>query len=244
MNEPVFLQCADSAVVVEFSKEISDSVNGVIRAFDFAVKNKNISGVIETVPTFRSLSVYYNPMLISSQKLISKLRRVLKNISSNETGERSIIEIPVLYGGEYGEDLADVSNHTGLSEEEIIKIHSSTQYLIYMLGFLPGFAYLGGLDKRIETPRLENPRTKIHQGAVGIGGAQTGIYPLASPGGWRLIGTTPVKPYDAKRNEPFLYKAGEYIKFFPIDQAEFNKIKELVDKNEYQCTRRKEVAKP
>ena len=107
----------------------------------------------------------------------------------------------MLYGGEYGEDLKDVAEINKLTEDEVIKIHSGTDYLIYMLGFLPGFAYLGGLDDRIKTPRLQNPRTKIHAGAVGIGGEQTGIYPLSSPGGWRLIGTTPVKPYDPERDD-------------------------------------------
>ena len=243
MNEPVFLHAGDGALVVEFSREISDDVNALIRAFDAAVKTKNISGIIETVPTFRSLSVYYNPSLVSFEKLSKKLRRILKNISASSGGERTVIEIPVLYGGEYGEDLADVAEHTGLNESEVISIHSGTEYLIYMLGFLPGFAYLGGMDPRLETPRLKNPRTRIHPGAVGIGGAQTGIYPLASPGGWRLIGTTPVKPYDPGRAEPFLYKAGDYIKFFPIDENEYNKIKALVESGEYVCKTRKEVAK-
>lgn len=130
----------------------------------------------------------------------------------------------MLYGGKYGEDLKDVAEINKLTEDEVIKIHSGTDYLIYMLGFLPGFAYLGGLDDRIKTPRLQNPRTKIHAGAVGIGGEQTGIYPLSSPGGWRLIGTTPVKPYDPERDEPILYSAGDYIRFVPIDKETFDDI--------------------
>ena len=236
MNEPVFLQCGDSALIVEFSKEISDSVNILIRAFDAAIKKKNINGIVETVPTFRSLSVYYNPLLISSQKLTKKLKNVLKGVSAAAQSERTVIEIPVLYGGEYGEDLPDVAKHTGLSEEEVIKLHSSAEYLIYMLGFLPGFAYLGGMDPRLETPRLQNPRTKIHRGAVGIGGAQTFQFSL-------VVGKlTPVKPYDPDREQPLLYSAGDYIKFFSVDEDEFNRIKESVNKNEYKCTVRKEGA--
>ena len=118
----------------------------------------------------------------------------------------------------------------------MIRVHSSRDYLIYMLGFLPGFTYLGGLDERLHTPRLANPRIRIPAGSVGIGGSQTGIYPLDSPGGWQLMGMTPVKTYDPSREMPILVEAGDYIRFVPVDEAEYFRIKEAVDRGEYQCT--------
>ena len=132
--------------------------------------------------------------------------------------------IPVCYDGEFAPDMEDVCAHTGLQREQVIRLHTSRDYLIYMLGFLPGFPYLGGMDERIEAPRLETPRTLIPAGAVGIGGKQTGIYPLASPGGWRLIGRTPIKVYDPDREEPILYKSGDYIRFYPITEEEYKDI--------------------
>ena len=136
---------------------------------------------------------------------------------------------------EYGPDLGNIAEHAGLSEKEVIEIHSSRDYLIYMLGFLPGFTYLGGLDERIHTPRLANPRIKINAGSVGIGGSQTGIYPLDSPGGWQLMGMTPVKTYDPDRETPILVEAGDYIRFVPIDEQEYKRIKEMVDNGTYEC---------
>ena len=156
-------------------------------------------------------------------------------------GKRKIFEIPVLYGGEYGPDLESIAEHAGLSEGEVIKIHSSQDYLIYMLGFLPGFCYLGGLDERIHTPRLANPRLKIRAGSVGIGGSQTGIYPLDSPGGWQLMGMTPVKTYDPEREVPILVEAGNYIRFVPVDEAEYKRIQAQVEDGSYQCVIHEEV---
>ena len=156
-----------------------------------------------------------------SEQLKKELSGISVEESAGQETPHHVVEIPVCYGGSYGEDLKDVAAHAGLTEEEVIKLHSSVDYNIYMLGFLPGFPYLGGLDPKLFTPRLDNPRTKIPEGSVGIGGEQTGIYPLESPGGWRLIGRTPLKLYDPDREQPFLYQAGDYIRFVPITAEEY-----------------------
>lgn len=174
--------------------------------------------------------------VISYDDLKKRLEILLKMEVTAGEGCRKVYEIPVCYGGEYGPDIENIAEHAGLSVEEVIKIHSSRDYLIYMLGFLPGFCYLGGLDERIHTPRLANPRIKINAGSVGIGGSQTGIYPLDSPGGWQLMGMTPVKTYDPDREIPILVEAGDYIRFVPIDEDEYKRIRELVERGEYQCT--------
>ena len=224
----------DASLLVEFGKEINPEINRKIAATVQLMREQHIEGVVDVIPAFCSLLINYDPRVIGYEEISKRIKSLLKVEIQAGAERKKIFEIPVCYGGEFGPDIANIAEHAGLTEEEVIEIHSSRDYLIYMLGFLPGFCYLGGLDERIFTPRLANPRLKIDAGSVGIGGSQTGIYPLDSPGGWQLMGKTPVKTYDPTRETPILVEAGDYIRFVPIDEEEFNRIKELVDKNEYQ----------
>lgn len=236
MQEIKILTAGDASLLIEFGKEISPEINAKITATVQLMKEQHIEGVVDIIPAFCSLLINYDPRVLSYDDISKRMKRLLKmDIKAGES-RRRVFEIPVCYGGQYGPDLANIAEHAGLTEEEVIKIHSSRDYLIYMLGFLPGFCYLGGLDERIHTPRLANPRLKINAGSVGIGGSQTGIYPLDSPGGWQLMGMTPVKTYDPDREVPILLSAGDYIRFIPVDEEEYLRIKELVERDEYQCT--------
>lgn len=224
MDNVRFLLSGDSAVTVEFGNEISREINASIRAFNIALEKSGIKGIIETVPTYRSLTVHYDPGVIKYDPLIKKMKALLSGLDQIEIPKSEVLEIPVLYGGEEGPDIEFVAEHNKKTVDEVIKIHTSEEYLIYMLGFTPGFTYLGGMSEEIATPRLTTPRVKIPAGSVGIAGTQTGVYPIDSPGGWQLIGRTPVKMYDPERAEPILPKAGQFIKFRAIDRAEYDRI--------------------
>ena len=230
-----FLQCGEGALTVHLGDVIDPAINRRVTALQGAIGSAGLRGITDLIPAYADLTVCYDCTVISAKALQRQLRRLLDSLSVAGQDRRRVFRLPVCYGGDYGPDLDFVCHHSGLSAQEVIALHSAPDYLIYMLGFLPGFAYLGGLDDRIKTPRLQNPRTKIHAGAVGIGGEQTGIYPLSSPGGWRLIGTTPVKPYDPERDEPILYSAGDYIRFVPIDKETFDDISAKVQNGTYEC---------
>ena len=226
MEQVKFLSCGDCAVTVAFAQEIREDTNRKIRFLAVGIQSLSIRGVLETVPTFCSITVYFDPLVTSRKKLEKQVLHMLEYYKESGSAAKRIFQIPVCYDGEFAPDMEDVCRLTGLSREQVISFHSSTDYLIYMLGFLPGFPYLGGMDPRLEVPRLDSPRTRIPPGAVGIGGKQTGIYPLASPGGWRLIGRTPAVLYDPHRENPIVYQAGDYIRFCPITETEFHHLQD------------------
>ena len=159
-----YLVSGDSAITMEFGNSITDQINRKIRAVSLSLEKSNTEGIVEIVPTYRSLMIHYDPLVLKYEELLEKLKELEKNIDNIELPAPEVIEIPTLYGGEYGPDIENVATHNNISVEEVIKIHTSQEYLIYMLGFTPGFPYLGGMDKKIATPRLQSPRTKIPGG--------------------------------------------------------------------------------
>jgi len=220
-----YLLNGDSSILIKFGDEINEETNYIVNTFNKIVNDYNHFGITETIPLYCSLMIIYKPEIIKYKEIIDLVHNLSKEIKNCDEIEKEVIEIPVLYGGEKGPDLEYVAWYNNLSEYDVIKFHSEPNYLIYMLGFTPGFPYLGGLNKRISTPRLETPRVRIEAGSVGIAGEQTGVYTVGSPGGWQIIGQTPLDLYNANREEPILLKAGQYIKFKSITKKEFDKIK-------------------
>ncbi|MFI3168334.1 MAG: 5-oxoprolinase subunit PxpB [Faecalibacterium sp.] len=206
-----------SGLLVCFGAAVEESINAKVMALAATLAARPILGMGETVPSFASLLVYYNPLLTDYPTMKAAVEHAIAAMGEVAAATGKTVEIPVCYGGKYGEDLAFIAQHAGLSEAEVIALHSAQPYRIYMLGFLPGFPYLGGLDERLHTPRLANPRTKIPAGSVGIGGQQTGIYPMASPGGWQLLGRTPLRLFAPEKGGKLPYLAGDSIRFVPID---------------------------
>lgn len=229
-----YLPSGDSGIILEVGNEISEELNRKIRALNYCIEKMQLKEIVEIIPTYTTILVLYNPLKTSFDGLVKKLKDIEKSINDIQLPPREVVHIPTLYGDEYGTDLKYVAEYNELTIEEVIDIHSSQNYLVYMLGFTPGFPYLGGISEKIATPRLETPREKIPAGAVGIAGNQTGIYPIDSPGGWQLIGRTPLKLFDAKRKPSVLLKAGQYIKFHPICKEEYEAICKEIKENKYE----------
>lgn len=224
MRPPRYLPAGDQGLVVEFGDSIDPAINRRVRDLFVALQAAAIPGVMDLLPTYRSLLVTYDPLSLPPDELRERIERLESHGDSTPVPAPRVLEVPTCYGGEFGPDLAFVASHNHLSEDEVVAIHSGTDYLVYMMGFSPGFPYLGGMSKRIATPRLTTPRTAIPAGSVGIAQTQTGIYPVESPGGWQLIGRTPVVLFDARRDPPVLIEAGDSIRFVPITRAEYDRM--------------------
>ena len=225
MDYPVY-PCGDCAVTLQIGDEISETINREVVGALESLRSAAIPGVLELVPTYTSVCIHYDPLVLSYDDLLQVIGRLENGAAEDlENASERIVEIPVCYGGEYGPDLAFVAEYNGLTVDEVIKRHSEGVYLVYMLGFLPGFAYMGGMDETIACPRLTSPRTKIPAGSVGIAGAQTGIYPLSSPGGWQLIGRTPLKMFaiDGEKTT-FALSAGDRVRFVPITEEAYREM--------------------
>ena len=226
--KPTISPVGDCAISIDFGQVIDPKINRHIRQTIERIQELKLDGITELVPTYCALLIQYDAMLYSYSDICKLMEPMLEPSATDNANERvTVIEIPTVYGGEFGPDLGFVASHNNLTEDEVVAIHSGTDYLVYMLGFIPGFTYLGGMDPRIATPRLSSPGTLIPAGSVGIAGEQTGTYPSDSPGGWQIIGRTPVTMYDMSKEQAALLSAGDYVRYVPIDEAEYNRIKAL-----------------
>ncbi|GAB1796888.1 5-oxoprolinase subunit PxpB [Priestia megaterium] len=228
----------DSALVITFGDSIQYDIHKQIKTCKDSIELNPFPGFVECVPAFTNLTIFYNPPEVvaavgkkQKKEFVSPFKVVSSIIQSkleNEQTEKELnhrtVSIPVCYGGEYGPDLEYVARHHNITPEEVISIHSEGEYLAYMIGFAPGFPFLGGLSEKIATPRRPSPRTSIPAGSVGIAGMQTGVYPISTPGGWQLIGQTPIKLFLPEQNPPSLLQAGDIVKFKPISKEEYQEL--------------------
>ena len=218
---PRVLPCGDTAINVEFSERIDRETNEKVHGLLNNLKVKNLAGIIAMIPAYRSLLIQYDPCDCSFERLLLAIEECLGEYGVQLSEESEPIDLPVCYGGEFGADLEEVALFHRMTPERVVELHSSPVYYVSMIGFTPGFPYLGGLDERLITPRKKDPRKKVPAGSIGIADRQTGIYPIESPGGWQLIGRTPLKLFDLKRAEPFYLKPGDRLRFRPITREEF-----------------------
>ena len=222
-EKPRYRLMGDRSVLVELGDEISLDVNQQIRELFVALDQRMIDGILELIPGYRSLLVVFNPLEIELEKLKSVIDETVGQLDSAQLPPPKIVKIPVSYGDEYGPDLEWVAEYQKMTTEEVIQLHIEPLYSVYMIGFMPGFPYLGEVPDALMTPRRETPRTHVPQGSVAIAQKQTGIYPVQSPGGWQIIGRTPVSLFDPEKKQPSLLQMGDQVKFYAISREDMQK---------------------
>ena len=227
-----FLSAGDRALVVEFGDRVDRALSDDVLRLDASLRSTGLAGVVETVPTFRSLMVHYDP-LVTSRAELEQAIAVLLDRRSGLCRDATLWRVPVCYEGEFAPDLAEVARLTELTPREVVGLHSAVRYHVYMLGFLPGFPYLGDLPPQLALPRRADPRVRVPAGSVLIATTLTAIYPYESPGGWHLIGATPIRLFDPERPRPALLAPGDIVRFEPIDPASFASIKKAADSGDY-----------
>jgi KipI family sensor histidine kinase inhibitor len=220
---PRIVPLGDAALLIEYEEKIDRGINERCIAAADALEASAVPGVRDVVPAYRSVAVYFDPLKTDRSLLRRTIEHAVDARPPAEPARRGLIRVPVCYGGDDGPDLADVAAFARTTVEEVVARHTAGVYRVFMLGFSPGFAYMGTVDELIAAPRRATPRTKVPAGSVGIAGQQTGIYPLETPGGWQLIGRTPLGIFDASRTPPALLHAGDTVQFFAIDRAEWDR---------------------
>jgi KipI family sensor histidine kinase inhibitor len=228
---PRILPSGDTALTVEFGRSIDPAINRQVLTLDRNVAAEAIAGVLETVPTYRSLLVHYDPVQVGYTALSEKLLALAQLPVPAETAIRRW-RVPVVYGGDYGADLDDVARAHSISTSDVIARHTGGDYRVAMIGFTPGFAYLSGLDPAIATPRRESPRTETPPGTISIGGGQACVQCLAAPSGWHLLGRTPVRTFHPHRDPVFLMEPGDAVNFHAIDAGEFAALDRAAERGE------------
>jgi len=218
-DAPVFRPMGDRSLLVEIGEKISADVNRRVQELMLRLQQANLPGVRELAPSYRSLLVVFDPLTIAPEKLKAAITDVAARPGGSELPQAKLITVPVFYGGDYGPDLEWVAGHLGISTEEVIWLHTETVYRVYMIGFTPGYPYMGELPAALAVPRRSTPRTRVPKGSVGMAQRQTGIYPVESPGGWQIIGWTPIELFDPKRQMPSLLEMGDRVKFESVRQV-------------------------
>lgn len=230
-----FLNAGDTAMVVEFGDGIDRALSDRVLRLGARVRAARLRGVVETVPTFRSLMVHYDPLSTDHGSLQRELGALLEDDDAS-TGEARLWRIPACYEAAYAPDLEEVAQRTGLTAAEVIRLHSGTLFHIYMIGFVPGYPYMGDLPPALVLPRRADPRVRVPPGSIAIASSMTAIYPLESPGGWHLIGTTPIRLFDASQPRPALFSPGDKVRFEPVDAPQFEEIRQASASGSYRLS--------